>query len=249
MALRFIRMGKRVNIVTGMFDASLFRQSLYQFAGIPIVSIGGRGMSRFQVFVKRAIDVVGSAVLLVCLSPLMLAIAALIKLTSPGPVLFVQERLGQKWKRVRLYKFRTMHADAEQALKADPDLYDRYVSNNYKLPKGADPRVTPFGKFLRTTSLDELPQLFNVLTGDMSLVGPRPVVPPEIRRYDDLAHLFLSVKPGLTGLWQVNGRSEIVDTARRAELDLEYVRDQSIRTDVDILVRTIPAVLKRKGAH
>jgi lipopolysaccharide/colanic/teichoic acid biosynthesis glycosyltransferase len=124
-----------------------------------------------------------------------------------------------------------------------------YVDNGFKLPKGQDPRITTLGKVLRTTSLDELPQLFNVLCGHMSLVGPRPLVPPEIDMYGDYANLFMSVKPGLTGNWQISGRSEINDYLRRAVLDVEYIRDQSLKHDVDILLKTIPAVLMRKGAH
>ena len=129
-----------------------------------------------------------------------------------------------------------------------PELYRKYVANSYKLPKEEDPRISPIGSLLRSTSLDELPQLFNVLRGHMSLVGPRPVVPPEIQEYGDYAKLLLSVKPGLTGYWQVNGRSEITSYDARARLDIEYVRDQSLKTDVDVLFKTIPAVLKRRGA-
>jgi lipopolysaccharide/colanic/teichoic acid biosynthesis glycosyltransferase len=142
-----------------------------------------------------------------------------------------------------------MYQDAEKILGSDLAVYQKYVENNYKLPPGEDSRITPVGRFLRATSLDELPQLINVLRGDMSLVGPRPIVPPEIDKYGDYGVLFTSVKPGLTGNWQVSGRSEISDYSRRAALDIEYVRDQSLRTDIDILLKTIPAVLSRKGAH
>ena len=180
----------------------------------------------------------------------MLAIVALaVKLSSPGPVLFRQERLGKGGQRFRIYKFRTMYQDAEKILRSDLAVYQKYIENNYKLPPGQDCRITPIGRFLRTTSLDELPQLFNVLKGEMSLVGPRPIVPPEIEKYGDYGALFMSVRPGLTGNWQVSGRSEVSDYARRTALDIEYIRDQSLRTDIDILLKTIPAVLSRKGAH
>jgi lipopolysaccharide/colanic/teichoic acid biosynthesis glycosyltransferase len=132
---------------------------------------------------------------------------------------------------------------------SNPTLYQKYIENNYKLPKGEDPRITPLGAFLRRTSLDELPQLFNVLKGDMSLVGPRPIVPAEIDKYGEYGPLFMAVKPGLTGNWQIKGRSNISDYSRRAVLDIEYIRDQSLKTDVDILLKTIPAVVWRKGAH
>jgi len=170
-------------------------------------------------------------------------------LSSPGPVFFRQERIGKAGRRIRIYKFRTMHRDAEHILKSDPELYRRYVDSNYKLPKGRDPRITFIGRILRELSLDEIPQLINVLKGEMSLVGPRPVVPAEIDKYGDYASLLLSVQPGLTGQWQVSGRSDIVDYARRVRLDMEYIRDQSVARDLQILFRTVPAVLSREGAH
>jgi exopolysaccharide production protein ExoY len=249
LALSLLKQGKRINIVPGLFDVKLFRQSLDEFAGVPVVSVGGPGLDEFQALAKRLMDLVGSALLAVMLAPVMAVVALLVRLSSPGPVLFSQERLGQGGRRFFIYKFRTMYADAQQRLESDPLLYQKYVANGYKLPKGKDPRVTALGKVLRALSLDELPQLFNVLKGDMSLVGPRPIVPPELAEYGEYGALFLSVKPGLTGNWQVNGRSAIVDYTRRAALDIEYIRDQSIKTDLNILLRTIPAVLRRKGAH
>ena len=142
-----------------------------------------------------------------------------------------------------------MRADAEQILRDTPSLHEKYVKNNFKLPGGEDPRFPPLGRFLRATSLDELPQLFNVLIGEMSLVGPRPIVPNEEVEYGDSAMLFMSAKPGMTGHWQVSGRSEIVEYRKRVELDLEYIRDQSLSKDFEILIRTVPAVLRRKGAN
>ena len=142
-----------------------------------------------------------------------------------------------------------MIAEAEEMLKRDSKLRELYVTNNFKLPKGKDPRITRIGAFLRATSLDELPQLFNVIIGDMSLVGPRPVVPAEVEKYGDCVQLLLSAKPGMTGHWQINGRSEIEQYGRRVELDMEYIRDQSLGKDIEILLRTVPAVLLRKGAH
>jgi lipopolysaccharide/colanic/teichoic acid biosynthesis glycosyltransferase len=175
-------------------------------------------------------------------------VAAVNRLFSSGPVFFGHNRLGQNGRMFVLFKFRTMVTNAEEVLKRDPELYQQYLDNNYKLPEGADPRTTAIGRFLRATSLDELPQLFNVLRGDMSLVGPRPVVPSEVENYADYANLFLSAKPGMTGHWQVSGRSAIKEYARRVELDLEYIRDQSLRKDLEILLRTVPAVLMRRGA-
>jgi lipopolysaccharide/colanic/teichoic acid biosynthesis glycosyltransferase len=141
-----------------------------------------------------------------------------------------------------------MRSDAEQLLRSNPELYAKFVASDFKLPEEEDFRVTRLGRLLRQTSIDELPQLFNVLKGDMCLVGPRPIEPPHIEKYGDYAPVFLSVKPGLTGYWQINGRST-VPHSRRMVMELEYIRDQSINTDINILLKTVPAVLKRKGAY
>jgi exopolysaccharide biosynthesis polyprenyl glycosylphosphotransferase len=247
--LRLVKQGKRVHFVPGFFDAKQFRQSLSEFAGIPILSLGGYSLSPTQTIAKRLFDIVGAVFLLVVLSPVLAIVALMVKVSSPGPAVFAQERICERGRKFRIYKFRTMYQNAEEILRSDPSLHKMYIDNGFKLPKGQDPRITTLGKVLRTTSLDELPQLFNVLCGHMSLVGPRPLVPPEIDMYGDYANLFMSVKPGLTGNWQISGRSEINDYLRRAVLDVEYIRDQSLKHDVDILLKTIPAVLMRKGAH
>jgi exopolysaccharide production protein ExoY len=246
---RFLRQGKTVHIIPGLLDARLFRQSFGDVAGIPVISLMRGHLGALQAITKRVADIVVSAVLLFALSPLLALIALAIRLTSRGPVLFRQTRLGLNGKRFSLYKFRSMAANAEQVLADSPVLYALYLANNFKLPKNQDPRVTRIGYFLRATSLDELPQLLNVLKGDMSLVGPRPVVPTEVEKYGDAAALFLSAKPGMTGHWQVSGRSDLQAYAKRVELDLEYIRDQSLAKDFEILLRTVPAILRAKGAH
>jgi exopolysaccharide production protein ExoY len=248
-ALRFLKEGKSVHIVPELLDARLFRQELGEVAGIPVLSLLNGGLSVVEAGIKRGADVLGAIVLLTMTAPLFAAVAILNKILSPGPVLFAQKRLGHNGKPFMVFKFRTMAVNAEEVLKQNPELYQKYLANNYKLPDGEDPRITRVGRFLRATSLDELPQLFNVLKGDMSLVGPRPVVPSEVENYADYATLFLSAKPGMTGHWQVSGRSEIKEYARRVELDLEYIRDQSLSKDLEILLRTVPAVLMRRGAH
>jgi lipopolysaccharide/colanic/teichoic acid biosynthesis glycosyltransferase len=141
-----------------------------------------------------------------------------------------------------------MYTDAEQRLRSHPQLYRTYVENDYKLPEEVDTRITRIGRFLRRTSLDELPQLWNVLKGEMSLVGPRPIVPDEIRHYNGEASLLLTLKPGITGAWQVSGRSTL-QYPERATVELEYVEQWSLLSDLWILLRTIPAVLTRRGAH
>jgi lipopolysaccharide/colanic/teichoic acid biosynthesis glycosyltransferase len=185
---------------------------------------------------------------LILLAPLGLLIAAAIKHDSPGSAIFRQKRLGLGGRPFWVYKFRSMRPEAEKVLEADPFLYRRYVENDYKLPVDEDPRITRTGRFLRRTSLDELPQLVNVLKGDMSLVGPRPVVPDEIEHYGPDARVFLAVKPGLTGHWQINGRSD-VGYPERAELDIDYITNWTLGEDLRILAGTFRAVLSRQGAH
>jgi exopolysaccharide production protein ExoY len=247
--LKLLKQGKSVHIIPSLLDTRLFRQSLGDVAGIPVLSVSKGELNPVQAGAKRVTDFVLSALLLIVLSPVLGLVALVVKLTSPGPALFRQKRLGFEGEPFTLCKFRTMRVDAEKILKESPALYAKYLQNNFKLPKGEDPRLTPVGEFLRATSLDELPQLFNVLIGEMSLVGPRPIVPHEAEQYGDSGMLFMSAKPGMTGHWQVSGRSEIAEYQKRVELDLEYIRDQSLGKDIEILLRTVPAVLRRKGAN
>jgi lipopolysaccharide/colanic/teichoic acid biosynthesis glycosyltransferase len=201
---------------------------------------------RVQLAVKRAVDMVLSVVLLLVLAPLLVVLAVLIRLTSRGPVLYEWRVLGRHARPFVGYKFRTMVVDADE-LKA------RYLAQNemngpvFKLRK--DPRVTPLGAWLRRYSLDELPQLWSVLKGDMSLVGPRPVYAEEFVKFEPWQWHKLAVTPGITCLWQVSGRSEINDFSTWATLDLEYIRRWSLWQDVRILARTIPAVLSGRGAY
>ena len=196
---------------------------------------------------KRALDL--ACVLLA--SPLLVLLgivtAALVLITSRGPVLFGQERVGLGGGRFKMYKFRTMHPEAERLLQQDTDLWNEYVVNGFKLPAEIDRRITPVGRFLRRSSLDELPQILNVVAGTMSLVGPRPVVPAEVDNYGAQRVVYLSVRPGITGAWQVNGRST-VDYPDRVAIDTEYVRTWTLWRDVKILARTPFAVLRARGA-
>ena len=241
--------GSEAHIVPGIFDTSIFKLAVGSIGGVPIITLRSGALTGLDAALKRVFDLVVAAIFLAIAAPIMAIIALLVKLSSPGPVFFRQERVGKNGRRIRIYKFRTMHRDAEERLKSDPELYRAYVKSNYKLPKGKDPRITFIGRILRELSLDEIPQLFNVLKGEMSLVGPRPVVPAEIDKYGEYASLLLSVQPGLTGQWQVSGRSDIAEYASRVRLDMEYIRDQSVARDLQILFRTVPAVLSREGAH
>jgi exopolysaccharide biosynthesis polyprenyl glycosylphosphotransferase len=247
--LRLVKQGRIVHVVPALIDAQLFRRNLGEIAGVPTITLETENPHGLEAIVKRLLDLVGSLTLLILLSPLMAVIAVAVKLTSPGPAIFVQERLGKRGKTFKIFKYRTMRQDAELLLRTKADLYRQYQENNFKLPEGQDYRITKIGRLLRASSLDELPQLVNVLRGDMSLVGPRPIVPAEIDRYGEYGSLLLSIKPGMTGNWQVNGRSRISQYSDRVKLDMEYVRDQSTGADLRILIRTVGAVARMDGAY
>lgn len=194
---------------------------------------------------KRAFDITTSLVALLLTLPLLAVIALLIKLDSPGPVLFRQERLGKDGKRFTMVKFRSMYVDCEVIT---PELAQRNESTGPLFKMRNDPRITRVGRFLRRTSLDELPQILNVLEGSMSIVGPRPPLPRELAGYEDLQQQRLQVKPGLAGLWQVSGRSNLTFDEMVA-LDLEYIERRSFWFDLQLIVRTIPCVLLGRGAY
>jgi exopolysaccharide biosynthesis polyprenyl glycosylphosphotransferase len=195
---------------------------------------------------KRAVDVIISAILLILISPLLISVAALIYLDSPGPILFRQQRVGKKGQLFTFWKFRSMSADAEQhklALITGNDVPGGVL---FKLKQ--DPRITRVGKWIRRFSIDELPQLWNVLKGEMSLVGPRPALPEEVAQYTLYQYQRLAITPGITCLWQISGRSDI-SFLQQVELDLQYIAIQSFWCDTLILLRTIPAVLRGRGAY
>jgi exopolysaccharide production protein ExoY len=197
---------------------------------------------------KRLIDIIGALFGIVLTSPVFIIISFLYLFgENKGPVFFKQTRIGQNGKEFKIYKFRSMVVNAEEKLKENKLLYKKYIKNSYKLDPTEDPRITKTGRFLRKTSLDELPQLFNVLKGEMSLVGPRPVIPEELKEYKDKKGDFLSVKPGVTGYWQVSGRSEVV-YPERVNVELYYVYNQSLWLDIKILINTVVVVIMKKGA-
>jgi exopolysaccharide biosynthesis polyprenyl glycosylphosphotransferase len=237
-------LGIVVRLLPDVEDGSFLRSlHVEHFEGECVLTLF-REQMLFQLLLKRMIDVGVSAVALLLLSPVLLVVGILIKLTSPGPVLFVQNRVGMNQRQFKLYKFRSMDADAEQRRHEIEHLNER-DGPAFKISN--DPRITPIGRLLRKTSLDELPQLFNVLRGEMSLVGPRPPLPDEVKRYEWLFRKRLSVKPGITCLWQVTGRNHTT-FKRWMELDHEYVENWSVWYDCKILLRTIPAVFHGRGA-
>jgi exopolysaccharide biosynthesis polyprenyl glycosylphosphotransferase len=202
--------------------------------------------SAISLVLKRSLDIVGALIGLVVFTPAFLVLMVAVKLTSRGPIFFVQNRCGLGGRIFRFYKFRTMVVDAEKR-KAELAHLNEMSGPVFKITR--DPRVTKLGAILRKSSLDELPQLLNVLKGDMSLVGPRPPLPDEVERYDARMAQRLSVMPGLTGLWQVSGRSKLADFDSWVELDLKYARTWSLWLDVRILFKTILVVLLARGAH
>ncbi|MFW6732124.1 MAG: sugar transferase [Synechococcus sp.] len=205
--------------------------------------VASQALVRPRAALKRGGDIAFALTLLSLGAPLLLAITLLVKLTSPGPIFYVQKRLGRRYRRFGCIKFRTMELDADRRLAdllaSSPTLRAEY-EQDHKLRR--DPRITPVGQLLRVTSLDELPQLINILRGEMSVVGPRPIVQAEVPRYGPSMDAVLSVRPGLTGLWQVSGRNNL-DYPRRVALDAQYVARPSLRRDVSILWRTIGVVL------
>jgi exopolysaccharide biosynthesis polyprenyl glycosylphosphotransferase len=240
--LEELGIGTRVSL--NLFPHTRARIGLVDLDGTPLLSFSTVPMNQLQALSKRTIDIVVSFLMLTLGSPVIVAIALGVKLTSKGPVLFKQERCGLNGRRFTLLKFRTMVADAEQRREDVAHLNER-DGPVFKIKR--DPRVTPFGQFLRKFSLDEIPQLWNVLRGDMSLVGPRPPIPAEVKDYERWQRRRLSMKPGLTCLWQVRGRNEVA-FHRWMELDLEYIDTWSPWLDLKILLKTIPAVLSGRGA-
>lgn len=213
--------------------------------GIPMITFEVTPHSVMALVCKRFGDIVISALALLILSPVFLVITILIKLTSPGPVCFVQERCGLNGRLFKLYKFRTMVIDAEDRLK-ELMAHNEMQGPAFKMTN--DPRITPIGKFLRKFSLDELPQIWNVLIGDMSLVGPRPPLPREVKQYDAWHRRRLSMRPGITCTWQAGGRNRVSAFDDWVRMDLEYVDNWSPTLDLKILFKTIPAVLLGTGA-
>jgi len=235
-----------LRFVSNVFNLKLARARTEDFEGDSLIThYTGTMTDGWPSMIKRTLDFTVSLLLIVLISPLLAITALLIKMTSAGPVLFVQKRLGFNKRRFNIYKFRTMVPDAEQRMK-DVAHLNEVSGPVFKIKN--DPRMTPFGKFLRKTSIDELPQLFNVLKGDMSLVGPRPL---PVRDYEgfseDRQRRRFSIRPGITCLWQITGRSSI-SFDKWMELDLQYIDKWSLWLDFQILLKTIPAVLKGSGA-
>ncbi len=232
-------------LVPDVFELSLGRVQINELNGVPLISVRASRIRGWNLWIKRGVDILGATAVLAVMAIPMLLIALAIRLDTPGPIFIRQTRVGKNGKNFTCYKFRSMQQNA-------PQMEDVVLSNgngDVRLRKHKeDPRRTPVGRFIRPTSLDELPQLFNVLIGKMSLVGPRPQVRAEVERYEPWHHQRLAVTPGITGLWQVSGRSDLT-FEEMVRLDIYYAENWSVRLDLEILLRTPRAVLSMRGAY
>ena len=232
-------------LVPDLFQMSLSRVEVSDLGGVPLVEVREIAFSPIELIVKRVMDLVVASIGLLLGWPILLLIALAIKHDSPGPVLFRQERVGKNYRRFTIYKFRSMRVSAEEELKSLKEVVE---SDEITFKMRDDPRVTRVGRFLRRFSLDELPQLINILKGDMSMVGPRPPIPAEVEQYQPWHLKRLTVPPGLTGMWQVSGRSELTFD-EMVLLDLYYIEHWSPWLDIAIILRTIPKALLGNGAY
>lgn len=250
------RLHVHVHVIPDLFALSFPSATLDGFGGIPVIDLGRPSIHGMQRFLKRAFDVLAVSLGITVLSPLLFVVALAIKFTSPGPILYRQQRIGENGRLFTMFKFRSMRVDADPSVhqahvthlisrNLSPEGLDGNKSASLKMEN--DPRVTPFGKWIRKTSFDELPQLFNVLRGEMSLVGPRPPIDYEVALYKDWHKRRFQAIPGITGLWQVKGRNRVsFDEAVR--MDLEYIQRQSLWLDIQILLQTPLAMITGKGA-
>ncbi|MGB3699762.1 MAG: sugar transferase [Anaerolineales bacterium] len=234
-----------VRMSSGLYEIITTGLTVKEFAYVPLVGVNKVRLAGFDELLKFSLDILLTIPALVLLGPIMLFIALAVKLETPGPVIHRRRVMGMHGKEFDAFKFRTMHENGEEILSSYPELKEE-LAENFKLKE--DPRVTLVGHILRKTSLDELPQLFNVLRREMSLVGPRIITPAEVDKYEKWDLNLMTVRPGLTGLWQVSGRSDVT-YEERVRLDMHYIRNWSIWLDIQLLFQTIPAVLRSRGAY
>jgi len=234
-----------VKVVPDLFDLALHRASIDHLDGIPLIGLRDSALDGFQRMAKRIFDLTIVIPLTILLSPLMLLAAVLIKLDSRGPVLFKQERVGENCEPFSMYKFRSMVEDAEERL---GDVVQETADGQILHKHREDPRVTRVGRLLRRASIDELPQLFNVIKGEMSVVGPRPELPFLVEQYEPWQRKRLAIPPGITGWWQIRGRSER-PMHLHVDDDLYYIQNHSLLLDLQILWKTIGVVLRGRGAY
>jgi exopolysaccharide biosynthesis polyprenyl glycosylphosphotransferase len=239
------QMPTELHLVPGMYEIQTTGIKARDIRGIPLVTLNKVRITGFDFVLKRTLDYLVASTVLLLLSPLLLSVAVLVRLSSPGPIFHRRKILGERGRRFDALKFRTMYVNGDQILEQHPGLAEE-LRRNGKLVN--DPRITPLGRWLRRWSIDEFPQLFNVLRGQMSLVGPRMITEEEHYQFGHWRENLITVKPGITGLWQVSGRSNL-GYEERVRLDMFYIRSYSIWRDVEILLRTLPAVCKGTGAY
>ncbi len=239
------RLGTSFKLVPDLYELSLSRIDMEAIEGIPLIGIKQVSINSLQGFVTRVVDIILALLILIIGFPIWLCIALAIAISSPGGVLYKQTRIGFAGRPFKVYKFRSMYKNADARL-ADLMKLNEAQGPLFKIKD--DPRITPIGRFLRHTSFDEIPQLFNVIRGEMSLVGPRPALPHEVAQYDEFQRGRLAVKPGMTGLWQIRGRSDI-SFDEGMLMDLYYIENWSLRLYFQTLLRTIPVVIFGRGAY
>jgi exopolysaccharide biosynthesis polyprenyl glycosylphosphotransferase len=234
-----------VRMSSGLYEIITTGLTVSEFAYVPFITINKARLTGWDELIKLLLDYAITIPGLILISPILVVLAIAIKLDSPGPIIHRRQVMGMNGIKYYAYKFRSMHINGEEILESYPDLKEE-LTRNHKLKN--DPRITNIGNFLRKSSLDELPQLFNVLRREMSLVGPRMISPEEVAKYDQWDINLLTVRPGITGPWQVSGRSD-VSYEERVQIDMFYVRNWTIWLDLQILIQTVPAVFKSRGAY
>lgn len=240
--------GLTVKMVLDLFDVQMAKTCLLSVGTLPVLTYHTVSLNNTQLLLKRILDIVGSVVGLIMTGILSIFIIPAIKLDSKGPILFKQTRVGQNGRHFGLYKFRSMCSDAE--VKKKELMKNNKIKDGYMFKIDNDPRVTKVGAFLRKTSLDELPQFINVLKGEMSLVGTRPPTVDEVQKYKNLHHRRISIKPGITGMWQISGRSDVTDFDEVVRLDTKYIDNWTVWRDIEIIFKTVFMLLfKNKGAY
>ncbi|MGV8984637.1 sugar transferase [Clostridium sp.] len=239
-------MGITSRVLLDLVEMKFSRINVASLGTLPMITFHSVSLNRLQLSIKRVIDIIGAIVGLVITSVFWIGEAIAIKINSPGPIIFAQNRVGMNGRIFKLYKFRSMYIDAEEKRKDMEAQNENTDGFMFKIKD--DPRVTSVGKFIRKTSLDELPQFFNVLKGDMSLVGTRPPTVDEVKRYKNYHRRRISIKPGITGMWQVSGRSAIKDFDEVVHLDTKYIDEWSVGLDIKIMIKTILVVFAKRGA-
>ena len=245
---QFEEMGIVVDLNINLYELDVDSGTKYLniIGGYPTVAFAQREIPLYMIAMKRLLDIMGAIVGLFITGVIMIIIGPLIKFESPGPLFFSQKRVGRNGRIFRIYKFRSMYADAEERKK---ELMEQNEMDGLMFKMTDDPRITKIGKFIRKTSIDELPQFWNVLKGDMSLVGTRPPTVDEFEQYKGYHKRRLSMTPGLTGVWQVSGRSDITDFEEIVSMDVEYIKNWSLKRDIEIILKTIQVVLHSDGAR